>query len=141
MASGDSVKTWKSSNTAIVKVSGAASGTCTVTAQKKEGTAKLTVTLQSGKTKTITVKVQKAAVATQKLSGIPASLVIQKGKAVVLKPERNPLTSTDKITYVSSNTKVVTVTSNGKLTAKQKGTAVITIKAGKASVKCKVTVK
>ena len=64
-----------------------------------------------------------------------------KGKIVTLKPVRNPLTSTDKITYTSSNAKVVSAAANGKLTAKAKGTAVITIKAGKASVKCKVTVK
>jgi len=141
MAAGDSVKSWKSSNTAIVKVSGTAQGICTLTAQQKTGTAQLTVTLHSGKTKAVTVKVQSGAVVTQKLTGIPASLVIQKGKTVILKPKRKPLTSTDKITYTSTNAKVVSVAANGKLTANAKGTATITIRAGKAIVRCKVTVK
>lgn len=141
MANGDSVKSWKSSNTAIVKVSGTAKGTCTLAAQKKIGTAKLTVTLKSGKTKTVTVKVQKGAVVTQKITGIPSTLTIQKGKTVTFAPKRNPLTSTDKITFASSNAAVASVTAGGKLTAKAKGTTVITVKAGKAVVKCKVTVK
>ena len=141
MANGDSVKSWKSSNTAIVKVSGTAKGTCTLAAQKKIGTAKLTVTLKSGKTKTVTVKVQKGAVVTQKITGIPSMLTIQKGKSVTFAPKRNPLTSTDKITFASSNAAVASVTAGGKLTAKAKGTTVITVKAGKAVVKCKVTVK
>lgn len=42
--------------------------------------------------------------------------------------------------WSSSNTKVATVTSKGKVTAKAKGTAVITAKVGKTSYKCKVTV-
>ena len=52
-----------------------------------------------------------------------------------------PLTSTEKITYKSSNAKVVTVNGKGKIVAKKKGTAVITIRSGKKTVKCKVTVK
>ena len=44
------------------------------------------------------------------------------------------------IKWSSSNAKVATVTSNGKVTAKAKGTAVITAKVGKTSYKCKVTV-
>ena len=43
--------------------------------------------------------------------------------------------------YSGSNKKVFTVSSGGKITAKKKGTAVITVKAGKKTVKCKVTVK
>ncbi|WP_417183579.1 Ig-like domain-containing protein [Blautia sp.] len=47
----------------------------------------------------------------------------------------------EKITFTSSNKKVATVTSKGKVTAKKKGTAVITVKSGKIKVKCKITVR
>lgn len=47
-----------------------------------------------------------------------------------------------KLTYVSSNRSVATVTSTGKVTAKKKGTATITVKTGNLlTAKCKVTVK
>lgn len=52
-----------------------------------------------------------------------------------------PVTSKQKITYKSSNTKVATVNSKGQITAKKKGTAVITVKSGSKTVKCKVTVR
>ena len=47
---------------------------------------------------------------------------------------------TDKITWKSSNTKVASVNSKGVVTAKAKGTAVITAKIGKKKYKCKVKV-
>ena len=141
MANGDSVKTWKSSNTSIVKISGTASGTCVVTAQKKTGTAKITITLKSGKSKTIVVKVQNAAVKTKKITGIPSSIMIQKGKEVTLNPKLNPITSTEKISYTSSNKKIVDVTAKGRVTGKAKGKATIIVKSGSIVVKCNVTVK
>ena len=45
-----------------------------------------------------------------------------------------------KATWKSSNPKVASVTSKGKVTAKKKGTATITAKVGKTTYKCKVTV-
>ena len=45
-----------------------------------------------------------------------------------------------KATWKSSNPKVATVSSKGKVTAKKKGTATITAKVGKTTYKCKVTV-
>ena len=62
LANGDSVKSWKSSNTKIVKISGKSNGSCKLTAQKKTGNATVTVTLASGKTAKIKVKVQKGTV-------------------------------------------------------------------------------
>ena len=44
------------------------------------------------------------------------------------------------VTWTSSKTSVATVSSNGKITAKSKGSAVITAKTGKNSVKIKITV-
>lgn len=48
---------------------------------------------------------------------------------------------TDKITWKSSNTKVASVNSKGVVTAKAKGTAVITASCGEYQVTCKITVK
>lgn len=44
------------------------------------------------------------------------------------------------VTWSSSNSSVVSVSSSGKITAKAKGTAIITAKTGKNSVKIKITV-
>lgn len=51
-----------------------------------------------------------------------------------------PATSTDKITYKSNNG-VVSVNSNGKIYARKKGTAVVTVKSGSRSVKTQITVE
>ena len=66
---------------------------------------------------------------------------LKKNQKYSLKPVLKPVTSKEKITYKSSSSKVVKVDSKGRITAKKKGTAVITVKAGKKTVKCKVTVK
>ena len=55
----------------------------------------------------------------------------KKGKSFQLKVKLTPVTSQQKITYKSSNSEVVSVSAKGKLTAKKKGTATITVKSGK----------
>ena len=140
MAKGDSVKSWNSSNPAIVNVSGKEDGTCIITAKKKTGSAKITITLKSGLKKTINVKVQKKAVATKKITGIQSKATISKGKNLSLKPVLLPITSVEKITYSTSDKKVATVNSKGKITAKGPGIAKITVKAGKKKAYCTVTV-
>lgn len=137
LAAGDSVKSWKSSKTSIVKVNSKGK----ITAQKKTGKAKITVTLASGLKKTITVTVQKKTVTTKKITGVPSKLKLKKKKTYQLAVILNPLTSSEKVTYKTSNKKVVTVSKSGKLTAKKAGSAVITVKSGKITKKCKVTVK
>ena len=141
LAKGDSIVSWKSSNTSIAKVNGRANGTSTITAGKKKGKATITVTLKSGLKKNITVTVQKKAVKTTKISGVAKKLKLKRKQSATLKPVVTPLTSLQKVTYKSSNKKVATVNSKGKITAKKKGTAVITVKSGSKTVKCKVTVK
>lgn len=46
-----------------------------------------------------------------------------------------------KVKWKTSNKRVATVNKSGKITAKNKGTAVISAKAGKRTLRCKVTVK
>ena len=137
LARGDEVVSWKSGNTKIVKVSQKG----VITAQKKTGKTNITVTLKSGKTAVIRVSVQKSTVKTKKLTGLNKKVTLKKGASLTLKPERVPFTSGEKITYKSSNKKIVTVTGKGRLKAKKKGTATITVKSGKKTVKVKVTVK
>ena len=69
------------------------------------------------------------------------NLKLKRKQKATLHPVIAPLTSAQKITYKSNNTKIVTVNSKGQITAKKKGTAVITVKSGNKTTKCKVTVK
>lgn len=140
LAKGDSVKSWKSTNTKIFTVKGKADGTCKLTA-KKAGTAKLQITLASGLKKTVTVKVQKTAVKTTKVTVANTKVTVKKGKKVTLKPVVTPFTSKQKVTYTTSNKKIVTVSKNGVVTGKKKGTAKVIVKSGNKSVKVTVKVK
>lgn len=141
LANGDSVASWKSGNTKVVKVSGKPNGTCTLAAGRKKGKTTITIILKSGLKKKITITVQKAAVKTSKITGMPMNLKLKKNQTVTLKAAAAPLTSLQKLKYKSSNKKIVTVTSKGVIKAKKKGKAVITVQSGSKTVKCKVTVK
>lgn len=138
LASGDSVKSYKSSNKKIFTVDKKGK----IKAKNKSGTAKLTVTLASGKKAKATVKVQKGTVKTTKLTVNTSNLVLQKGGSYTLKTSKSPLTSQQKITYSSSNKKVATVSSKGVITAKKKGKATITVRSGskKKTVKVQVVI-
>lgn len=139
LAKGDSVKTWKSTNTKVFKVTGKADGTCKLTGVKK-GTAKLEIILASGLKKTVTVKVQAKTVKTSKISGLAKKMTVKKGTKTNLKPVITPATSQQKVTYSSSNKKVAIVSSKGVITAKKAGTAKITVKSGSKKVTVTVTV-
>lgn len=136
LAAGDSVASWTSSNKKIVKVS--ASGKLTA---KKAGKATVTITLASGLKKTVQITVQKTAVKTKKITGLPKKLTLKAKQTSQLNPILEPITSQDKIKYTTSNKKVASVSSKGLIKAKKKGKAVITIQCGSKKVKCKVTVK
>ncbi len=135
LASGDSVKSYKSSNKKIFTVNKKGK-----IKAKKKGTAKLTVTLASGKKATAKVKVQKGTVKTTKVTVNTSKLVLLKGGSYTLRTTLAPLTTQQKATYSSSNKKVVTVSSKGVLNAKKKGTAKITVKSGSKKKQISVTV-
>ncbi len=126
---------WKSSNTKVATVDskgnikGIASGTATITATAKDNP-KIS--------KKVTVKVSPKTVKLNK-----SSLSLTAGKTATLKATVSPSDSTDKsVTWKSSNPKIATVTSKGKVTAKSKGSTTITATVkGAKSVKAKVTVK
>lgn len=141
MIKGDKVKNWKSSKPSVAKVN---SKTGKITA-KKVGTTKITVTTVKGATASCTIKVQSKAVKTTKLTVTNVKkkkLTLKKGKSFKLTIKRQPLTASDKVTYKSSKPSIAKVSSSGKITAKKKGKAVITVQsASKKKVKITVTVK
>ena len=141
MAKGDSVKSWKSSNTKIVSVKGKKNGTCTITAGTKTGTARITVKLASGKTGKITVKVQKTIVKTTGITSSVKKCSLVTGETKKLDLTVKPITSEEKLAFTSSNLQVAAVTRDGMIVAKTPGTARITAKSGKKSVTITVTVK
>ena len=136
MSNGDSVLSWKSSNTKVVKVSKMGK----LVAQKQAGKATVVVKLNSGLSKKIPVTVQKTTVKTTKITGLKNKITLKTGKTTTLKPVLQPFTSQEKITYTSSNKRVVTVNSKGVLKAVNKGTARITVKSGKQKIVITVTV-
>ncbi len=136
LANGDSVQSYKSSNTKIFTVT----KNGVLKAGKKTGKATLTITLASGLQKKVTVKVQKKAVATSKITGLQKKVTLKKGKKLALKPSRTPITSVQKFTYKSSNKKIATVNRKGVITAKKAGKAKITVKSGKKKFTVTVTV-
>lgn len=136
MAAGDYITSWKSSNKKIATVN--SKGKITA---KKKGTAKITVTLASGASAKVTVKVQTGTVKTKKVSVTSKKLTLKKKQKVNLGTTLNPLTSQQKVSYTTSNKKVATVSKKGVVTAKGKGKAKITVKSGSKKVTVTVTVK
>ena len=138
-ANGDSVKSWKSSNPNVFKVVGKTNGKCTLVAGRIAGTAKLRIKLKSGLTKGVSITVK--SVKTTKISGVKSAITLKVKKTTTLKPVLAPKNSTEKITYKSSDSKIVTVNAAGKVVAKKKGTAYIYVKSGSKTATCKIVVK
>ena len=140
MNANDYLKSVTSKNTSIVKVSDVSKkGTFKLTAGKKAGTTLVEVRLSSGVMVNVQITVQSGTVKTNYITGLKKSVTVSKGKTYTLKPGLDPITSQEKVSYSSSNTKVATVSSKGVITGKAAGTAKITVKSG--SKKATVTVK
>lgn len=134
----DSVKSWSSSNKAIVTVT--AQGKITA---KKVGTATVTVLMKSGAKASCKIKVQKEAVKLTSISTNKTKVTMKltgSKKNFQITAAKNPITTTNKITYSSSNKKVVTVSPTGKLTAKKAGSATITLKCEGKTKQIKVVI-
>ena len=135
--SGGKIKSVRTTNKKIAKVDkkGKITG-------KKAGKATVTITYTNGSRRIFQVKVQKGIVKTTSVSVNKRNIILaRKGKSFQLKVTLTPVTSQQKVTYKSSNSKVAAVNLKGKIVAKMKGTATITVKSGNKKITCKVKVK
>ena len=115
----------------------------TVTAKGKitaKASGRAVITVKAGR-KTVKVTVTVPKVQPTKITGVPTKRNLKVGKSLTLKPKLLPAGAEATIKYSTSSKKIATVTAKGKITAKKKGTAVITVTAGKVKVQCKITVK
>ena len=133
----DKSVTWSSSNTSVATVS--SSGVVTA---KSPGTATITVrTNDGGKTATCTVTVKAKVIPVTGISLNTSSMTMKVGETKALSATVAPSNATDKtVTWISSNTSVATVDSNGKVNAKSAGSATISATAGSFTANCSVTV-
>ena len=84
---------------------------------------------------------QKALVKTKKIVVLSKRVRLRKRGKFDLQTQILPISSTQKVTYQTSNKKIATV-KNGVITAgKKSGKATITVKSGTKTVKINVTVK
>lgn len=130
---GNKTITWTSSNNAVATVS---NGEITA---KSAGTTTITAKTNNGKTATcvVTVVVPESEVTLNK-----TAVIMTEGKSVTITATVLPSDATDKtVTWKSSDQNIATV-SDGKITAKHEGTAVITVtsSSGKTAT-CKIIVK
>ena len=138
-ATGDKTVKWSSSNEAVATVD--SNGKVTA---KKAGTAVITATSSNGKTAGCTVTVKQKEIAITGISLNKSTTSLTEGESETLTATITPLNATgDKtVKWSSSNEAVATVDSNGKVTAKKAGTAVITATSSNGKTAgCTVTVK
>ena len=136
MDEGDRIASVISGNSKVAAVN---NKTFKITA-KKAGKSVIAITTKGGAKASIVINVKKGKIATTKITGIQKKLTLKKGKKLALKPVLKPITSTEKITFTSSDKKIATVTAKGVIKAVKKGKAKITVKSGKRKVICTVTV-
>ena len=138
-ATGDKTVKWSSSNGAVAAVD--SNGKVTA---KKAGTAVITATSSNGKTAGCTVTVKQKEIAITGISLNKSTTSLTEGESETLTATITPSNATgDKtVKWSSSNGAVAAVDSNGKVTAKKAGTAVITATSSNGKTAgCTVTVK
>ena len=129
------IVSWSSSNSSIAAVdqSGLITGI-------KQGSATITAKTINGKTATVSVTVIKPNIRVESVSLNSSNLSLYVGDSSSLVATVNPSNANNKnVTWTSSNNSVVSV-SNGAITAKGVGTAIIIATADGKSASCTVTV-
>ena len=120
---------WYSSNKKVATVNSKG-----VVTAKKNGKAYITARIKSQKSKKVRCRVTVKTKKVSKVSFNKSKAVLQQGKYYTRKPSVSPSYAYNKkVTYKSSNTKVATVNSSGKIYAKGQGTATITATAADGS--------
>jgi len=112
-----------------------------VVTAKKAGSAKITIKTINNKKKVITVKVVKKEKVNKVLKLKKTKLSIRKGRTAAITVQKLSSDTTSVLVYKTNNKKVAAVDKYGVVTAKKKGSAVVTVTCGKKRVKVKVTVK
>lgn len=133
--------TWSTSNKKLATVSSSGK----VSVGKKAGTVTITAKTSNGKTAKVKLKASKAAVKVTKIKITGSkTMSLKTAKAQTLKAAVTPASAANqKVTWKSSNKKIATVNSKGKVTAKKTGTVTITATAKdgskkKAAIKIKI---
>ena len=127
----DGISSYQSSAPAICSVDG--DGYLT---PHSAGVATITITTFGGKSTTQKVTVTSYATSVS----LPSSESVKLGDTYQLNATTNPANSSSKKDWSSSASDIVSVDSNGKLTANKTGSAVITVKCNGYSASCNVTV-
>ena len=142
MAKGDYVSKVTSGNTGIVRVTRyTKDGKIQLTAQGRTGNTSITIQLAGGAVKRINVKVQSGIVKTTAIRVSFTKATIKAGTKKTISTTVTPSTSQEKVTYTTSNKNIATVTANGIITARKRGTTKITVKSGSKKQIITVTVK
>ena len=133
VTSGNEKITWKSSNKKIATVKSNGK----VTAKKKAGTVTITAKTADGKSASVKLKVSKKAVKVTKVKVTGSKKMnLKTKKTQTLKATVTPVTAANqKVTWKSSNKKIATVSSKGKVKVKKAGKVKITATAKDGSKK------
>ena len=141
--SGKTIKSCVSSNKKVATVT-KTGGRITA---KAAGTAKITVTLTTGKKWVLTLKVKdgtipkKVAFSVTGTQSLYLGEKLKLGGKVVLTPTKSGEKASSTLTWKSSNTKVAKVSSKGVVTPVKTGTATITVTAKRGGKKASIKVK
>jgi len=133
----DKTISWASSNTLVATVDN-----CGNVKAISNGYIVITATLANGKSDSCIVMVANNNVASTEIKLNTGSISLYVGEKAYLYAEIVPYNATDKtVKWASHNTNIATVESNGTITAKAKGTAIITASTNNGkSAACVVTV-
>ncbi len=121
------------------------SGVGAVALKEGNNTINVVVTAENGDKRTYKVNIIRSVqerIPLKSISLNKTDISLFVGDSATLKVNFNPSTTTDDTTvkWTSSNSKVATISSSGKITAVGEGTATITAKVGNFTATCKVTV-